>query len=299
MPHICYQDKHFHKKTLAIIDAANEILEEYVQKGYDLTLRQLYYQFVARDFLPNTPKSYDNLGNVINNARLAGLIDWNHITDRTRYVRDLSHWDSPEGVVHSAAESFRVNMWEEQNDYVEVWIEKDALVGVITSICQQWDVPFLSCRGYVSQSEMWRASCRFTKQEHMGKNTFIIHLGDHDPSGVNMTADIQNRLYGFNSEVEVCRVALTMEQIEKYDPPPNYAKETDSRYRDYVLEYGERCWELDALEPEIIEKLVADTTQKHLNFNLWKEKKHEEEEAKGLLSRVVNRWEEVKELLND
>jgi hypothetical protein len=144
---IAYRDKSFSRGSLAVIDTARQICAEYQRQGFDLTLRQLYYQFVARGFLANKDTEYKRLGNIINDARLAGLLDWDYIVDRTRNLRGLAHWDEPSSVIDSAAYSYRTDRWANQAHRVEVWIEKDALVGVITNACNRLDVPFFSCRG--------------------------------------------------------------------------------------------------------------------------------------------------------
>ena len=263
---IKYINKNFSKKSLAIIMTANQIIEEYVAQGYDLTLRQIYYQFVARDIIPNKDSEYKRLGSIINDARLAGLIDWDYIQDRTRNLQSLSHWKSPKEIIDTAAKSYRLDKWKNQPYRIEVWIEKDALVGVIESVCDKYDVPYFSCRGYTSQSEMWRASERMNN-DYEGQETIILHLGDHDPSGIDMTRDIQDRLYIFEVDnIEVIRIALNQVQIKKYNPPPNPAKITDSRAVKYIERYGYDSWELDALEPSVITRLIEDNIEKHLDF---------------------------------
>ncbi len=131
MPKICYVEKRFNRSSKILIEHANKILAEYAQRGLVVTLRQLYYQFVSRDIIPNNQKEYKRLGSVVNDARLAGLIDWDYMQDRTRNLARLASWDSPDGIIRSAARSYHRNLWEGQKNYVEVWIEKDALVGVI------------------------------------------------------------------------------------------------------------------------------------------------------------------------
>lgn len=171
-----YQATNFRQKSLRIIDEANEIIEEYSAEGYDLTLRQLYYQFVARDIIPNRQSEYKKLGSVVNDARLAGLVDWNSIVDRTRSYEQNGHWNSPADIIASAARSYGIDTRADQDVYVEVWVEKDALVGVLERACSPLDVGYFSCRGYVSQSAMWAAANRFLC-EH---DSVLLHLGDQD-----------------------------------------------------------------------------------------------------------------------
>ena len=255
MPKVAYKEINFQQKSLHLIDLVNEVITEYRNQGYELTLRQVYYQLVARGHIPNNDKSYKNIGGLINDARLAGLIDWFAIIDRTRNLAKNSHWNTPVDIIESASYSYMLDKWKCQPNYVEVWVEKDALVGIVGQICRKLDVPYFSCRGYTSQSEMWSAAQRFIKQSSRRSRT-IIHLGDHDPSGIDMTRDIQERLEMFGAEVTVKRVALTIDQISQFNPPPNPTKLTDSRATSYIEQYGNECWELDALEPQVISDLI-------------------------------------------
>ena len=257
MPKIQYKEIRFRQSSLDLIHLVNEVINDYKAQGYELTLRQVYYQLVARGYIPNNERSYKNVGNLINDGRLAGLIDWYAITDRTRNLRGNSHWDTPSEVIASAKYSYLLDKWEGQPNYVEVWVEKDALVDVVGQACRPLDVPYFSCRGYTSQSEMWMAAQRFRRQDFR-EQRIIIHLGDHDPSGIDMTRDIQERLDMFGADVYVKRVALTMEQIDFYSPPPNPAKITDSRCDKYIAQYGHESWELDALEPKVITDLIKE-----------------------------------------
>jgi len=307
MPLIQYINKNFSGKSQGLIVKASEIIEEYRDQGFSLTLRQLYYQFVARDLVENTQRSYKRLGDVLNNARLAGYIDWNAIVDRTRNLKAVPHWPGPAEMVETCVEQFAIDKWEEQPCRVEVWIEKDALVGVIERVCKENDVPYFSCRGYNSQSEMWRASQRLKKYyEDDGQDPIILHLGDHDPSGKDMTRDTDDRLYLFtgpseadDSMVKVKRIALNMDQIELYGPPPNPAKVTDSRARSYIEKYGHESWELDALEPSVMEELIQGEIDAVRDSQKWDEAVEEEEAQRGSLKLVSENWEYVMEGLEN
>jgi hypothetical protein len=290
MAKIKYIEKRFNNSSLALISAANTIIEEYNAQGFQLTLRQLYYQFVSRDIIPNTEKSYKNLGNVISDARLAGLIDWLAIVDRTRGLKGNSHWDSPRDIVETCASQFKLDLWEDQEERVEVWIEKDALIGVIERPCRDLDVPYFSCRGYTSQSEMWIASQRLAGYREAGQRTIIIHLGDHDPSGIDMSRDIEDRLSIFthgNAPDEFRRIALNMPQVKKYNPPPNPAKLTDSRCQGYMGKFGSKSWELDALEPKVLEALIRKNVEEFIDMDKWKARKALQAEHREAISVVA------------
>jgi hypothetical protein len=303
MPTICYVQKTFSSGTQSAIDAANGIIEEYSEAGFTLTLRQLYYQFVSRDLIANNLREYKRLGSIINDARLAGEIDWDAIEDRTRGVRGNAHWTTPADIIDSAASGFRVDRWEGQPNYVEVWIEKDALVGVAEKVCRALDVKYLSCRGYTSQSEMWEAGQRFAGRHRKGQQTHILHLGDHDPSGIDMTRDIEERLRLFCTHHRceppaVHRIALNMDQIERYEPPPNPAKTTDSRSGKYIEQFGHESWELDALDVKTLSELIQSHVEDLLDRDLFDERERTESAGRNKLRAAASRWDEVSRFLN-
>jgi len=298
MPKICYRAKKFSEDRTDKITKANAIITEYAAQGFELTLRQLYYQFVSRDFIANNMREYKNLGDIINDARLAGLVDWDAIVDRTRDLKSMAHWTSPADIVDACARQFRVDKWVGQQRRVEVWIEKDALVGVIEGVCNELDVAYFSCRGYTSQSEMWSAAMRLKAYRDGDQEPLILHLGDHDPSGKDMTRDITDRLTEFSyGDIEVKRLALNMAQVTQYDPPPNPAKITDSRAKAYIDEFGTKSWELDALEPAVIAQLIRDNVYAHRDATLWAAKVAEEETARKQLTKVSNNWTDITENL--
>lgn len=296
MPKIAYIEKRFTAQSKELITTAEGIIDEYQAQGFSLTLRQLYYQFVARGLLPNTEQSYSKLGNVISDARRAGLINWSSIEDRTRFLRKLSSWDTPQDILESAKNSYHRDLWINQDARFEVWIEKDALVGVIENICEKYDVPFFSCRGYVSDSEMWRGAVRIMRNEQdKDQKTIVLHLGDHDPSGIDMTRDIRDRLnlFSYNSHLTVRRIALTMEQVEELQPPPNPAKMTDSRYNQYTSQYGDESWELDALEPRYISNLIEENILAERDVEKWDEAVDQQEQEREQIAEIIKRWGEL------
>lgn len=298
MPKICYRSKKFNADRLDKIEKANVIITEYRAQGFELTLRQLYYQFVSRDFIANNQREYKNLGDIINDARLAGLVDWEAIVDRTRNLQALANWETPADIISACARQYRVDKWAEQQYRVECWIEKDALVGVIEGVCNELDIDFFSCRGYTSQSEMWSAAMRLERYRKNAQVPLILHLGDHDPSGKDMTRDITDRLSEFSGgDIEVKRLALNMPQVEQYDPPPNPAKITDSRAEKYIEEFGAESWELDALEPAVIAQLIRDAVLEVRDQDQWDEAVAKEEEQKAQLTKVSDKWATIIEEL--
>jgi hypothetical protein len=299
-PLICYEPHRFGKRKRAMIDQANEIINRYVAQRFILTLRQLHYRFVAQDLMPNTQRDYKRLGILLSQARRAGLIDWGAIEDRGRNLRAVPTWESPQDLLNGAARNYREDLWADQEHYVEVWFEKDALIGVFDRAANPWRIPFTSCRGYTSDSEAWAAAQRFRNQVDAGRDVIVLHFGDHDPSGVDMSRDIENRLALFGApDIEVRRVALNMDQIEKYEPPPNPAKIRDVRYAGYVKRFGTRsAWELDALEPTVVADLVKRQVRRVLDEDVWNAGLAIEEKARRNLVKLATGWDKVLKALN-
>jgi hypothetical protein len=303
MPKIAYLGRSFRSDSLTKIETANEIIAEYEALGMTLTLRQLYYQFVARDIIPNNQKEYGKLGNLLNKARLAGWVDWNALEDRTRFIRSVSHWSSPESIIQSAASAFRMDKWRTQNYHIEVLIEKDALVGVIETICTNLDVTYASCRGYMSQSMMWQMAMRLKNHALDGKQLLVIHLGDHDPSGIQMSEDIEDRLRLFlgkrRNQLTMNRIALNWEQIELYNPPPNPAKMTDPRSKSYIEEHGSESWELDALNPITIAGLIEEAVLSVRDQGLWDFAVQEESDERETLKTISDHYEDIRAFVEE
>lgn len=293
--HEMFVPKNFNDKHMEIIRNADSILEDYAAQGYSLTLRQLYYQFVARGLIDeNSQRRYKLIGKVINDARMAGMLDWDHIEDRTRSLSDWPSWDDPEEIIDSAARSFNMDLWRDQAYRPEVWVEKEALAGIIEKAVSKWRIPYFSCRGYTSQSEQYRAGKRMARHYRDGQVPIVFHLGDHDPSGCDMTRDNLDRLRMFaGREVEVVRLALNMDQIQQYSPPPNPAKFTDSRCSEYVSKHGYSSWELDALAPNVIEDLIDNAIGGVINFPMFDAARDEVEKHRDVLTRISERYDDV------
>lgn len=291
--------KKFGADALKMISTVNDILAEYEAAGYDLSLRQLYYQLVSRNIVENTERSYKNVGVLVSDARLAGLVDWDIIKDRGREMVQNSHWDSPRDILSACAKQFRIDRWKNQPRYVEVMVEKQALEGVLLPVCREWDVPFTANKGYSSSSAMYEAGRRIYDRMRDEKEPVIIYLGDHDPSGVDMTRDVEERLRMFADcdendtvLVEVHRIALNMDQIRKLNPPENPAKLTDSRADGYIRKYGTSSWELDAIEPKKLASLVTSAIKKYVDDDAWEESGSEQQEHRDRLLSMSESYED-------
>jgi hypothetical protein len=300
-------DKRFGEAALHTIRQANFLLSDYARKGYTMTLRQLHYQFVAKalpdlegNAYTNTKQSYKRLGDVMSNARLAGLVDWDHMEDRLRELERSPRWDSPSQIIEAVARQYQQDLWEGHDVRPEVWIEKDALAGVIEPICRELRVDYFACRGYVSQSAQFEASERFRRYRMKGQEPVVFHLGDHDPSGLDMTRENEAKFELLTGErVKVVRLALNFEQVEQYNPPPNFAKTTDSRAADYISRFGEESWELDALDPDVIADLITDAIDPLKDEDLWARNKAAEEDRQAEIESVSRvDWEDVVNFAN-
>lgn len=315
-----FEDKNFAPATLVVIIQANAILQEFSQ--YKLTLRQLYYQFVGHDAFPddrrwrriegtnrwvrdpngtkNAPPNYKWLGGIVNGARLAGLIDWDSIVDITRKLTELPTWDSTEEIIDSAAAGYTEDVWSDQAYRPEVWIEKEAQVSFIEPVCQSYRVPFFACRGYTSQTGVYEAGKRFAQHRRDGFTPIVFHLGDHDPSGIDMTRDNAERLAMFAREdVEVRRLALNWNQIEEYKPPPNPAKMTDSRFARYVDRFGTDSWELDALHPSVVERVISEAVESIIDRDPWDGAMEAEGDQRESLELVSEHWVQVQNFVRN
>lgn len=338
MAKIIYQKWRPNAATMTDLVQAERIATEYADQGYDLTLRQLYYQFVARGIIPNSDKSYKRLGEIVNRGRLAGFIDWDHITDRTRNLAGITHWRDPAHIIRATSNSYYLDTWANQPARVEVWVEKEALAGVVSRAARRADVDYFSCRGYVSQSELWSAGQRLRRYIEGGQRVVVLHLGDHDPSGIDMSRDIRDRLRLFiNNDLvrnnrsfyegavrftdieerasdfctmmypesdgmpalEIRRIALNMDQVEEYAPPPNPAKLSDSRAADYVSNYGDESWELDALDPRVLDDLITEHIDGIVDEERMAAMRERMESEREVLTEVSNRWSEVGDFLQN
>jgi len=328
--------------ALRIVTDVRRILSSYRTQGYRLTLRQTYYQMVAHDLFPDSRKwrnvggdkwvrdpngtknatpNYKWLGGIMTDARLCGMVDWDMIEDRGRECVENGHWDSPASIVRACSEQFRFDTWADQPWYVEVMVEKEAMEGIIGPVCRQLDIPFTANKGYSSCSAMREAGQRIMNALDNGRDICIIYLGDHDPSGVDMSRDVEDRLKLFSRYVQwvditdegdgmerlrkgdfrlmesddyaglefrINRVALNMSQVRQYNPPPNPAKITDSRARTYIRNFGNNSWELDALEPAVLTGLVRDAVEEVRNDDLYAQALERQATARARIAEVAD-----------
>lgn len=282
-------EKRFSAGSLDLIQKAEAVINRYLEQGFTLSLRQLYYQFVAANWLPNTEQSYKNLGNVVADARMAGLLDWEAIEDRGRSLVWSAHWRSPAEIVTAAADQFIIDKWKNQPNFVVVMVEKQALEGVLLPVCRELDVRFIANKGYSSATSLYEIGQMLARERsRLSKEVHVIYLGDHDPSGIDMTRDVRDRLQMFSEGcVEVHRIALNYDQVEEYGPPENPAKLTDSRAAGYIERFGESSWELDALEPTTLANLVREIVNNLRDEEIWDDAVSTENEMRTALQAMA------------
>ena len=296
--------KRFSEQSLRLLKITERILTNYSAQGLDLSLRQLYYQLIATAYaeLPdewidpetgskNNEKSYKKIVDLVTNGRLAGLLDWDMLTDRGRSPDRLAMWDSPVDRLEAAARTHRLDKWQDQPNLVWAMIEKQALEGVMIPICRQLEIPFIANKGYSSASSLYEIGRElYHWRTRELKEIHVIYLGDHDPSGLDMTNDVKTRLELFSEgDVNVHRIALNYDQVQQYNPPNNPAKQTDSRYDAYVDQWGESCWELDALTPTVMRDLVSEAVLELRDEEIWEESLAKQDNEKELLTNLAKR----------
>jgi hypothetical protein len=280
-----YKEINFRSDSLAKINLANEIINSY--DGLQLTLRQLYYQFVTRNAIPNKENAYNSLGNLISNARLAGLLDWEAIEDRVRTPRIPNDFEDIQDLVKAALQSYRLPRWEGQGWYIELWCEKDAVSNILSPMADKYHIVQMVNRGYSSQSAMHDTALRFLVQEDK-KHKALLYLGDHDASGEDMVRDIRDRMAMFGVNLTVNKVALTFQQVKEYNLLPNPAKLTDTRSKAYIQKFGNESWELDALPPDVLHQMIEKAILEVLDVKAMKKIIEKEQTDKEFLTGLVD-----------
>ncbi len=278
------RDIAFRGESLDRIDQIKHVLSGY--PGQQLTARQVNYQLIARGLVENTVRNYKKTTSLLANMRYAGLVDWDVIEDRGREPISPSEWDNVSELAESALRSFRLPRWRGQACYVEVWVEKAALAGVLKPIADKHHVTLMVNKGYSSASAMKAAANRFNSSPALYST--LLYLGDHDPSGEDMVRDVRDRLTEFGvRHLEVRKLGLTMDQIRTFNPPPNPAKITDSRAAGYIAKFGTQSWELDALPPNELNQLVDNAIKSLIDTELMAEVIAEENRDKARLRAAV------------
>jgi len=304
--------------SYTLIEHADNILSEY-RGTYEITLRGLYYQFVARDLFPeswqdpktgstNNQKSYDKLGKLLTDARYAGLIDWDDLRDNTRELTgDHYNYDAPARMLKDYANNYLRDLWQEQDVRLELWFEKDAIEGVAGPAARRFGVPYYSTRGYSSVTAIKDRADEFANIIAGGQGVMILDLRDHDPSGMDMTRDAEERVKEFLGPdlaegFAVNRIGLNMSQIRRYNPPSNPAKVTDDRAHGpngYIAKYGTLSWELDALDPKVLDNLISTTIKAAItDAPAYNRQVARQNTGRARIKEIARNWHSVRRYLD-
>lgn len=269
------------------LETINQIIEKYVDDGYVMTLRQLYYQLVQRNIIPNVSKEYAKLSTLLKQGRMAGIVDWDAIEDRGRQPKIPWSTSGIAGALKTIHDQYRLDRMQEQEYYIEIWVEKDALSNVMRRVTEKYHVNLMVNKGYSSCSAMHESYWRFKESEKPG---VLLYFGDHDPSGKDMVRDIEDRMREFGLGIEynfnVQNPALNMDQVRRYRLPENPAKITDPRAAEYIRQYGNKSWELDALEPPVLVRIIEDAILEYIDMDKYKDMLFKEKTEKLRLMKM-------------
>ena len=267
-------------RTLELIDAAYAVLAEY----NPMTLRQVYYQLVARQVIANKRSEYQRLSVALVKARQENLIPWAWIEDRVRQPQVVSMWADLSDFLDTVKEAYRKDIWGGQDQYAEVWLEKDALSGIFADITDPYGVTLVVGRGYNSWSAYVEAAARM---QRMQRPITILYFGDFDPSGEDIVRALQEGLGFFGASPEICKVALTLEDIKTYSLPPDFTKKTDTRAAAFIDKYGDLAVELDALPLPVLQEKIRTSLENVLDMpaldRVWQEEVAERQRLADLL----------------
>lgn len=277
-------------KYAKVVGLVNEILSQYKMP---LTLRQVFYRLVAKFNYPNTISAYGQLSKQLVIARERKHIDETRIEDRSReFLGGDQGFDNHKEFLEYQINEFMFspkyyyrNMWTDQPEFVVVWIEKDALSRVMSTVADQLNVTTCPSRGYASYTYIKEALAMLPEDKHVT----ILHFADHDPSGLDMTRDLETRISEYSDlPITVERIALNYDQVQRYELPPNPTKTADPRAESYIAEYRNQCWELDAIEPNELQKLVSKSISQHIDPEIWNKTLKEQEQERHELEKTFS-----------
>lgn len=250
-----------------------------------MTVRQVFYQATVRGIVEKAETGYAKVQTDLTLMRRSGDLPYDWLADNTRWQRKPTTYDSVEEALNETARLYRRSLWSNADAYVEIWLEKDALSGVVYPVTSSYDVPLMVARGYASLSFLHNAAEYIAS---LSVPAFIYHLGDFDPSGVNAGQKIEETLREMAPEAEIHfqRLAVTTEQIRRWSLPTRPTKKTDSRAKGF----GDLSVELDAIEPATLRALVEETIQSHLPAEELRVLQVAEESEREQLSNLAKLW---------
>ena len=274
-------------KSLGLVQEIKKIMEEI---GIKMTIRQIYYQLVSKHLIENNLKAYKKYDWLMTRAREQGLIDAFSIVDTSKPIIKHSSWDDLKDFFDTVKDSYKKKVWTNQDKYVEVWLEKDALRGVFEPITTKFDSQLMIGKGYQSFTNLIKSTTRLN--ELKGKDIHILYFGDFDPTGLDIPRNIKDRLEKFGAEFSFHNISLTKEQIEKYELPPDLAKKTDSRAKKFISEHGDIAVELDALPPKVLQELITNSITEYLDIDIFNSTIENEKDDLIKIQDFINTYKE-------
>ena len=271
------------RRSSALLEQVRETVNSY---SFPVTLRQIYYQLVARKIIPNEQRFYQSLSRLCVIGRDKGVLSEDSFADRLRVFDKRSSWEDLTEFAETVKRSYHRDGWQGQTDYIEIWTEKDALRGVIGPITEDYDVGLLVVRGQVSRTAIYEASRRYDGNE---KERYLYYFGDFDPSGLSIYKSITERLGEFCPDVNFERVALKPEQIAAYHLPHDPAKRSDPNYKKFVGKHGDNVVELDALPPDVLRKMVESCIEAHIDVKVFERVRETEKREQKKWERALDR----------
>jgi hypothetical protein len=240
--------------------AIDEFLIDYAARHAPVTARQLFYACTVAHLVEKTENCYAKIQQRAVKLRRNGSLDWAHIVDGTRSAREPLMYNSIEEGVDNMLDWLRLDPWTEHDDQLQLWLEKDALAGVIEPVTREYGVPLFVARGYSSVTFLHDAAERI---ERIGKRAFVYHLGDFDPSGVDASRALESGLREFAPEASISfeRIAVTEAQIDDMSLPSRPTKSSDPR----AEKFDGDSVELDAIPPDDLRDLVRETIEQHID----------------------------------
>jgi len=298
-----------------IIEAIMEVTAAEMQKGFAISLRGLFYKLVSQNLILNYLEPYQKLSSIVDDCKYSGLLDWNAIkVDGARDMRIDYSVDGIPDALNDTITQYKLNRQEGQSNYIEVWCEKETLVDILRRVTDKYHIPLCIVKGRNSSSAIYKGYQRFREEIDTGRPAKLIYIGDHDPSGLDMIRDIEQRTAfmlknsrvdysrynaSYNSTLEyktllpeyfaVMPIALTMYQVKRYNLPDNYAKESDKLFNWYVQTYKtDKSWEVDALNSSVLTKLLEKTITGLMDLDLYENILQREAEDKAKLVAFIN-----------
>jgi hypothetical protein len=270
------------RSTKAQVGDRRAALYDIIAEQYPMSVRQVFYQATVHNLVDKTEAGYTKVQTDLVLMRKSGLLPYSWLADSTRLQRRPRTHNSVQDALDETARFYRKSLWSEADAYVEIWLEKDALSGVVYPVTSMYDVPLMVARGYASLSFLHSSASQIVD---IGKPTYIYHLGDFDPSGVNAGEKIEQTLREMAPESDITfrRIGVTPQQIQTWNLPTRPTKTSDSRSRGF----GDVSVELDAIPSDRLRGLVKAAIEQHLPQQQFEILKIAEESERDLLRGLV------------